>query len=180
MGEKLNNEKWKWIEVIIYSPPHRWKVRWSFVVHRTFVEQNCIAAFSWTTEVAGENNPKVNQIAPYSLCRLIQFSRRPEIQSWFEKTCFTPSMDSRGCHNPVEMAYRLIPLWNFTAFRDLDYIVQAVWTHFLFYSSCFWNKSPSTSVVWENAAKLFCCKTPQIFCRLWDLTWLSIGMGVTT
>ena len=33
----------------------------------------------------------------------------------------------------------------------------------------FLNKPPSTSVVWENVARLFCCEAPEIFCGLRNL-----------
>lgn len=38
-------------------------------------------------------------------------------------------------------------------------------------------KSPSKSVVWENAVVVFCCEAPLMFCGPRNLTRISNGMG---
>ena len=38
-------------------------------------------------------------------------------------------------------------------------------------------QTPSTSVVLDNAATLFYCDAPEMFCGLQNFTWLSIFMG---
>lgn len=49
-----------------------------------------------------------------------------------------------------------------------------------FFSFTFFNKSPSASVVWENAATLFCCEAPEIVWERWIFIRLSVSMEVNT
>lgn len=47
-----------------------------------------------------------------------------------------------------------------------------------FFSFTFFNRSPSASVVWENAATLFCCEAPEMVWERWIFIRLSVSMKV--
>lgn len=158
-------------------PPYWRKVRWSFVVKKTFLELHSTTMLQTSLRKAGDLFEKKRNVKErLHTTRLLLVPRSSKIPDWFENTLFTSFLKSKSSLQLKVFAQTLSPLFS----EGAHSLFKSIWDlgasgHLETW--CF-RISPHLPQLFSSMLqRSFAVKLQKRFCALRNFTWLSIGIG---